>query len=299
MHHLALEPLPILAVDDEEGVLKSLVRDLRPVNPVEIFSSPKQALERFRDHEYAVVISDFKMPDMDGLEFLEACAEIRPECQRVLLTAYADLADLSNLINRAKLNGFLTKPWEQASLQSFIRSCINTNYQLRENAQLRRMAWTDSLTQIPNNRYFWERLESEFSRARRYQRSLSLIMTDVDDFKKFNDQYGHQHGDKVLYKVAQSLEQTKRQMDTVARYGGEEFAVILPETTLEQALQTAERLRTSTSKKTGIHLSFGVSSYPDNVESSSELLHKADLALLEAKKRGKDCVVSAAELPKE
>lgn len=296
MKSLALDPLPILAVDDEEDVLKALVRDLRELNPIETYTKAHQALEHFRDHEFAVVISDFKMPDMDGLEFLENCATIRPECQRVLLTAYADLGDLSNLINRAKLNGFLTKPWERSSLQSFIRSSINNNYLLRENAQLRRMAWTDSLTQIPNNRYFWERFESEFSRARRYNRPLSLIMADIDDFKKFNDQYGHQHGDKVLYKVAQSLEATKRQMDTVARYGGEEFAIILPEAGLEQALAIAERLRQSTQKKTDIHLSFGVASYPANVESSSELLHKADLALLEAKRRGKNQVVSAKEL---
>ncbi|NCN26620.1 GGDEF domain-containing response regulator [bacterium] len=298
MKNLSLEPLPILAVDDEEGVLKSLVRDLRELNPIETCTDANLALERFRDTEYAVVISDFKMPQMDGLEFLETCASTRPECQRVLLTAYADLADLGNLINRAKLNGFLAKPWEKAPLQSFIRSCINNNYLLRENTQLRRMAWTDSLTQIPNNRYFWERLESEFSRAKRYSRPLSLIMADIDDFKKFNDQYGHQHGDKVLFKVAQSLEGLKRQMDTVARYGGEEFAVILPEASLEQAMAIADRLRISTAQKTDVHLSFGVASYPDNVESSSELLHKADLALIEAKKRGKNQVVSSKDLAK-
>jgi len=287
-----------MVVDDEEEILKSVARDLRRTAPVNTFKDAKEALFNFEEKDYAVVISDLSMPEMNGLEFLEQCARLRPEAQRILLTAYADLAGLSDSINKARLNLLLTKPWESDDLRAAVEGAIRHNEILRENGDLRRIALTDSLTGISNHRYFWERLESEFSRAQRYGRPLSLIMCDIDDFKKYNDEHGHQVGDKVLRDVAQCLDRNKRSMDTVARYGGEEFAMILPEVTRPQGIEIARRYLATTKSTTGISISLGVASYPDDAKTSTELVQVADFAMLRAKQNGKHQVVSALDLKK-
>ncbi len=294
----AVPILPVLVVDDEEEILKSIARDLRRTAPVTTFTDPTEALKSFEDLEYAAVISDLKMPEMNGLEFLKECARIRPAAQRILLTAYVDLASLPESINIAKLNLLLTKPWESDELRIAVESALRNNEILRENAELRKIALTDGLTGISNHRYFWERLESEFSRAQRYGRPLSLIMCDIDDFKKFNDEFGHQKGDSVLREVAQCLDRNKRSMDTVARYGGEEFAVILPEVTRPQGIEIAKRYLATTESSTGVGISLGVAAYPDDAKSSTELVQAADFAMLRAKKNGKRQVVSALDLKK-
>ncbi len=290
------DPFPVLLVDDEEEILNAVGRDLRRHASVEKCTHPLEALQRMRSESYAVVISDLRMPEMNGLDFLSECAKINPQTQRILLTAYADLADLSESINRAKLNFLLTKPWEAADLQSAVTMALRNFETLQENAELRRLALNDALTSVANHRYFWERLESEHSRAHRYGRPLTLIMADIDDFKKYNDEEGHQRGDEVLRQVAQCLDKHKRNMDTVARYGGEEFAIILPEATRPQGIEIAARHLKRCLEQTGISLSLGVASFPDDAKSSTELVQLADFAMLKAKKNGKCQVLSALDL---
>ena len=287
---MILTPLPILLLDDEPEILKALKRDLRKSALVDEFTDPAEALRAFGSREYAVVVSDLKMPNMNGLEFLFECSKIRPHAQRVLLTAHADLADIQDSINKAKINLLLTKPWEPEDLRAAIDSVQRQADLARENNELRRLALTDALTGISNHRYFWERLESEFSRAQRFGRPLSLIMADIDDFKKYNDQFGHPRGDAVLKDVATTMDRARRSMDTVARYGGEEFGVILPEASSQQALDIAKRTMEIVKTKTG--LSLGVASFPDDASSTTQLVDLADKALLTAKKQGKAQVVS-------
>ena len=224
---------------------------------------------------------------MNGIELLSHCAQTQPLCQRMLLTAYSEFADLSESINKAQLNSLMAKPWEGSELVSAVKKAIKTYLLGFENLELRKMAWTDSLTGVSNNRYFWERLASELGRSKRYGRSLSLIMLDIDDFKKYNDQFGHQVGDEVLKKVASSLASSLRTMDTMSRYGGEEFAIILPETPVAIAVDIAKRLMVLVKAKTGIAISLGIAEFPGHAADSHELVHEADRALLEAKRQGK------------
>jgi len=284
---------PIMVLDDEIEITKAIARDLRRHATVETFSSAHEALKNFKKQEYSVVISDLKMPEMNGLDFLSQCAKIKPNTQRILLTAFVDLASLEDSINSARLNKLMTKPWEPLDLQNAVEQAQRSYELLAENFELRKMALTDGLTGLTNHRYFWERLEAEFSRAQRYGRPLSLIMCDVDDFKKYNDKYGHQKGDEVLKHIANSLEQSKRTMDTVARYGGEEFSIILPEVSRPQASEIAKRYLENMKSQDNVTASFGIASYPDDAKSSTELVYVADQALLRAKAQGKACVVTA------
>ncbi|NLI76612.1 MAG: GGDEF domain-containing protein [Candidatus Riflebacteria bacterium] len=163
-----------------------------------------------------------------------------------------------------------------------------------------KLAFTDPLTSLFNHRYFQETLAQEFVRARRYGKPLSLMILDIDFFKRFNDTYGHLLGDKVLIHCGRLFERSVREkIDTVARYGGEEFAVLLPETPLEGASLFAERIRrtveeTPLQAEVGslpITLSIGVScTTVTDCQTTSDLIQAADSALYEAKEGGRNRV---------
>ncbi|MFT7880533.1 MAG: diguanylate cyclase [Sulfurimonas sp.] len=165
--------------------------------------------------------------------------------------------------------------------------------------ELRKMALHDRLTGLYNRRIFDDKIEDEVKRTERYEKNLSLLMIDIDHFKKINDTYGHQAGDEVLKHLATIIVKSIRNSDYAARYGGDEFTVTLPETTLEQAAVMAERTReaiastqlTLLSHTDKIHLtvSVGVSTYREN-SSVEELINAADTALYKAKKSGRNQV---------
>jgi len=284
---LGIALAPVMIVDDEVEILKSLERELRQISQVECFQSPKKALEQFSLKDYSVVLSDYRMPEMSGIELLTECSRIKPYTQRILITAFSDLVQAGEIINKAKLNHLLAKPWENADLKFVINSAQRQYELARENQILRKLALTDSLTEVANRRYFKERMQAELSRAIRFKRPLTLILCDVDDFKKYNDTFGHPKGDEILQKVAQCLDQNKRMMDTVARFGGEEFAIILPEISLSQGVEIAKRHLERVNRECGIRLSLGVAAYPENADSYESIIAKADQALLQAKAHGK------------
>ena len=288
--------LPIMVVDDDSEVAKALSRDLRALGDVQSFTRPADALNALRYEQFSVIVSDLNLGETNGLDLLAQCADLQPLAQRVLITAYADLADIFDSINQAKVNFIFSKPWEPEGLRRSVFAAVEANRILRENFELRKMAWTDGLTGLANHRYFWERLEGEYSRAQRFNRKMSLIMADVDDFKKINDQYGHPKGDEVLKAIGAALEKNKRTMDVVARYGGEEFAIILPEVDHERALEIAHRHLATVKSRTGVGLSLGVSTFPDDANSSTELLDHADKAMYLAKHSGKAMVKSFSEV---
>jgi diguanylate cyclase (GGDEF)-like protein len=166
------------------------------------------------------------------------------------------------------------------------------------------MAVSDGLTGLLNHRRSQEILREELSRAMRYGRPLSILMMDVDFFKNFNDSFGHPQGDKLLQAIAKILRVTVRNVDHVGRYGGEEFIAILPETGHDDAFILAERIRTAVEAEpfaTGTGswvqktVSIGVASYPDDSDSPDDLVLHADNALYEAKRTGKNRVLTAAK----
>jgi diguanylate cyclase (GGDEF)-like protein len=168
-------------------------------------------------------------------------------------------------------------------------------------ARLEALETTDGLTGLKNHRIFQERLAEEHQRALRYGTPLSLIMLDIDDFKQFNDDFGHPTGDGALKRIAGALESTARSTDIVARYGGEEFAVLLPETDAIGAVETAERIRQTiageTREKRTITVSVGAATLDASTATPSNLLKAADMALYQSKTQGRNRVTHIGGAP--
>lgn len=160
--------------------------------------------------------------------------------------------------------------------------------------ELERLSITDPLTKLYNRRHLMTRLDDEGRRARRTDRSFTILMLDVDHFKKLNDTYGHQAGDEVLARVASVLEECVREVDCAARYGGEEFVILLPETTAEGGADVTRRIRDRLAAETfpggKVTLSAGIAEFPADGETPDFVLRAADAALYRAKREGRDRV---------
>lgn len=167
--------------------------------------------------------------------------------------------------------------------------------------KVERLSIADGLTGLYNRRFLSKRLEEEYSKAIRYNTPLSLLVMDVDFFKRVNDTFGHQVGDNALISVARVLQQSVRESDLVGRYGGEEFVVLLPHTDLDKALTVAEKIRLAVSEtpvegmgERRLTISIGVAGFPDlKVANMEELVRKADEALYRAKEGGRNQVIKA------
>ena len=162
-----------------------------------------------------------------------------------------------------------------------------------------RLATTDGLTDLYNHRYFQEQLKSQVQHAMRYDNVFSLIILDIDFFKKFNDTYGHQSGDAVLRQVASILKKNVRMTDIVCRYGGEEISIILPNTSYEEANLIALKLcnlvgqkkyKLSNGRESNLTISLGVSSYGADGKTPSDIIEAADKRLYNAKNSGRNRV---------
>ena len=172
----------------------------------------------------------------------------------------------------------------------------NRRHLERVNRQLAELSQTDSLTGVANRGHWENCLKDEFARALRYKDTASIILLDIDHFKAVNDTYGHQVGDEVLRQVATVIEAQLRDTDIVVRYGGEEFAILLPKTEAQQALALAERLRTAVATKTfdcGTHqlkqtISLGIAELNHTSDDYVKSIESADLALYQAKHRGRN-----------
>jgi diguanylate cyclase (GGDEF)-like protein len=202
---------------------------------------------------------------------------------------------------------FITKPFNFDQIQIIIKRTLEAKRLAREREYYLNLSNIDELTELNNVRYFNYILDKEIERERRYKRPLSMMMIDIDDFKSYNDTYGHLVGDVLLKQIASLIKKMTRGCDYVARYGGEEFTVVLPETIRQEALVVAERIRSAIAGAsfdisggksiTGITITIGLASFPDDGQDKLELIERADQALYRGKAQGKNrtCVYGQAE----
>ena len=321
------DALRILVVDDDPITLTILETVLRNTLDHVVFSasSGDEALALAVECQPQIVITDWLMPDLSGLELTHAlrATEWGQKIYLIMLTSLDSEEEVSEAFE-VGIDDFLIKPVNARILRARLRAARHyvqlleawerDRAQLKQftaelaisNRRLEHVAMTDLLTSLPNRRAGMGALERAWAASSRFEQALSVLVLDIDHFKRVNDTYGHAVGDKVLIEVAQQIQRVARKDDSVCRMGGEEFLMICPNTDIKAALLAADRLRRTIEalqinvEGTAIRstVSIGVARREPSMADSGALVNAADRALYRAKEAGRNrsCIIVQGQL---
>jgi diguanylate cyclase (GGDEF)-like protein len=291
----------VLIADDDAISRQVLGTLLKPEYSVLLAKNGAQTLERAARHVPDLILLDVVMPDMDGYEVLRRLrADPRTEHISAIFISGLDRPQDEAIGLKMGASDYITKPFNAAVVLARVAVHMEV---LRQRRMLERLANIDGLTELANRRRFDEVFQGEWERARRSGQPLSLALLDVDCFKQYNDRYGHSAGDRALRSVARIASGCMRRPgDLAARYGGEELALLMPDTSAEQALQVTSWMCQSIAQLTIPHEAStaarvltasvgGATLDPAGAESCLELLESADRHLYRAKAAGRNRVV--------
>ncbi len=306
--------LRVLIVDDDTDSVELLWQWLALQGyDLMLAHSGEEALQKIRSAPPDLVLLDLKIPPPDGFEvarILKRSKESRT-LPLIVMTVRRDAESKVECL-RIGVDDFITKPFHWDELDATIHSALQkrqlytaleaANIQLQAaNDKLLKLSVTDDRTDLYNDRYLKQRLSEEFKRSMRYGTDLSLILLDLDQFKKVNDRWGHECGDAILRQFGEILLDNAREIDIVGRYGGEEFLMVLPNTDGIKAAIVGERVRKATEDHLFRHLdqmirltvSAGISSVPTNqeVREEEQFVRAADEALYRAKEAGRNKII--------
>jgi diguanylate cyclase (GGDEF)-like protein len=300
--------MKILIVDDSSVERLFLTRYLgRQGHETLCAENGRQGVEMYGASAPDLVLLDLVMPDLDGREVVRRMRALSDEWVPIIFLSGLDATEDIETALDSGGDDYLVKPFKpkilNAKIRSMARIAAMRQRLVEANAKLTSLAEIDGLTGIANRRRLDQKLEQELLRCARGRLPLSVILLDIDHFKKFNDTFGHLTGDECLKLVAAGVAaEVRRPADLIARYGGEEFCAVLPETPMEGALVLAEQMRESIEAlvlPTGqggvkLTISLGVAGMvPDAGTESAELLEAADGALYKAKQAGRNRVMAA------
>ena len=295
----------ILVADDSMVVRAVLRRQLETDGHTVVEAvNGAEAIDACREYHPDVILLDVEMPVLDGhatLARLKADPQLK-DIPVVFLTGRVDTADVVNGL-RLGAHDYLRKPFEANELMARVSAALRTKWlqdELRtRNAELDRVSRIDMLTNIYNRRHLDEHLRSVISAARRHDRTIGVLLVDIDHFKDVNDEHGHLAGDAVLREVAARLQAAMRTEDALGRWGGEEFLAVLTDTPPEGVRTMAERLRQviaaapftlDDGSQIRVTVSVGHTNGTDDAEI---LVHRADDALYVAKAEGRNRIAAA------
>ncbi len=298
----------ILVVDDEKPICDIIQEAMKHFGYSCLSAmSGEEALKILEKNKVDIVITDIKMPGMSGID-LTTIVKSNYDSDVIVMTGFAEDFTYEQIIEKGA-SDFMLKPIEMKELRLRLqrvqreRAILSERNQaealLRESEKrYQELSITDNLTQLFNARQFYNQITAEIERTNRYNHNLTLLMMDIDNFKQYNDTFGHLEGDNVLVRFADVVRNCLRRTDLAYRYGGEEFVIVLPDTEGEQGMVTAERIRQEFKKevfvpKPGktirVTVSTGIAQYQSGEELSS-FIRRADMNMYRAKEKGKDQV---------
>jgi diguanylate cyclase (GGDEF)-like protein len=296
----------ILVVDDTIRNLQLVIEILDDYGYSTTFAnSGKQALERVKLTKPDLILLDLMMPEMSGLEVCQAVKAdaLYADLQIIFLTASSEQNDLVKAFNEGAVD-YITKPFKKYELLARVKTHLTLKSALE---QIKILVTTDDMLGISNRRHILQIVEQEYQRAKRYHHPLTLLMLDIDHFKRFNDDYNHLVGDQVLITVVHTIQKCLRTVDGFGRMGGEEFIIILPETSGARALVVAERIRIAVAETVIEYeqltlqatISIGVASLQAETEEIDKVRKRADNALMMAKRQGRNRILASEEISYE
>ncbi len=301
----------ILVADTNNNHVDFLKEQLQPYcDRFLVTKSGKEAVQIAESEKIDLVLLDIPLSDMNGHEVCKRLKKM-DRTRNIQVITITSISDIQTKIKSIELgtDEYLVKPVNELELQARISSSIKkksyldilvSKYETAFNTSI-----TDQLTLLYNHAFFRHYLGLELSRCMEQNHFLSLVMIDIDDFKKVNDVFGHQDGDKILKQVADIIRANVREIDVCARYGGEEFAIVLPYADQRTSERIAERLRAGVANfqeysiKNGeieqLTVSIGVAVCPINALNVQDLIHKSDMAMYQAKREGKNRIVHSKD----
>ena len=290
----------MLSVDDD-GELRELLHELicQMGHASVTAADGVEALEKMEEEQFDIVITDINMPRLNGVGLIKPIATDFSETDVIAITGYQTEYNYTDLIALGA-SDFISKPINIDEFEAKIKRIVRERNMRFE---LRRLSTCDTLTGLHNRRHLDEKLRDEAIRASRQHYDLYLLLIDIDNFKVYNDKYGHQQGDRLLKELAQIMSRSIREnVDAGYRYGGDEFAATILHANPQQALMVAERLRTEYNAKNLVptSLSIGIAklnnSHRTLEENLDALIREADQALYLAKNNGGDQNVMLEEI---
>ncbi len=312
---VSIDPL-VLIVDDDDRIVRLLQHYLKKGGFRTISANDgKRALDLAAEHQPQIIITDWMMPEMTGVELCQKLkqSESLRSAYVIMLTAEEAIGSIEEGFS-AGVDDYICKPFKSSILMARVRSAkrvLELQMQLEKERdirtgqmatlgamtrKLRSVTMTDMLTELPNRRYAGKRLREEWAASVSRDKRLSLVMIDIDNFKEVNDRYGHDAGDCVLRETALVLMENTRSGDVICRFGGEEFLLINVDCDRETAMQCCERLRAAVEANRissgefegNVTISLGVAERTDEIESVDALLKAADEAVYRAKRFGRN-----------
>jgi diguanylate cyclase (GGDEF)-like protein len=291
----------ILIVDDDVAIRDSMLEFItRSGYNAQTVSSAEEAIEFLKSTRVDLVITDIMLPGKNGLQLTDLIKQ-NYDIEIIVMTGYSENYSYEEAINKGA-SDLVFKPFRFEELILRLKRVLKerrlTKDRNRILSKLENLAITDGLTKLYNLRHFYNQLEIEIDRSNRYGHPLALLLLDIDNFKMYNDTYGHLEGDKVLVRLGQIIKSCLRTMDCAYRYGGEEFTIILPETTGKEAKNVAHRIKTSVEIESffpesedivNITISIGVTEY-SRKEPLTTVIKRADRAMYNSKAKGRNAI---------
>lgn len=294
----------ILTVDDDPQSLAIVKKALEFHGyQVETADSGRAALDKISNWEPHLVLLDVNMPGLNGIETLSFLRGSLQYISTIFVSGKSDVEDVVRGLD-AGADDYICKPYNPVELLARIRCQLRIkdirDELNRANAKLKELVDRDDLTDLYNMRSLYQKLDFELGRASRYNRSVAVIMMDMDNFKLVNDENDHLFGSFVLTQVGKLIKENMRKVDFAARYGGDEFLVVLTETNLIGVQTFCERLRTSIQnynfktdqyeRRLTASLGFAITESGNRTVDARTLVRYADHALYQAKEKGRNCV---------
>jgi diguanylate cyclase (GGDEF)-like protein len=281
----------ILIIEDDDQAFSIIKNGLEgSVYKICRAKTGKDALMMAQQGRFLVIITELMMHDINGIELVKKLKKSIGNINIIALSTYTFIDSAVEALKEGAY-AYLLKPLHLEELKLILTRAIENSIltaQAKQKGYYRDISVMDGLTGVYNHRYFYEMLDWHIAHMRRSPQMLSLLISDIDNFKKYNDTNGHVEGDKVLHDVAQLFLNTTRESDMVFRYGGEEFAIILPQTDQANGQRAGERIVQATQSRTQVTVSVGLATFPVDAQTQNDLVVSADKALYRAKASGKN-----------